>query len=110
MTMVAPCRAREAISSPSGTGVRPAMRVMITVWLTPGRVYSAPRAAAAPQKEDTPGVTSQGMPRRSRASICSRTAPYRQGSPVWRRTVSCPAASARSTASSTCSSVMRALS
>ena len=34
--------------SPSGTGVRPAIRVIITVWLTPGRVYSAPSAAAAP--------------------------------------------------------------
>ena len=42
--------------SRSGTGVRPAMRVMMTVWLTPGRVYSASAAAAAPQKLDTPGV------------------------------------------------------
>ena len=30
----------------SGTGVRPAALVMITVWLTPGRVYSACKAAA----------------------------------------------------------------
>ena len=73
--MVHPCRAREAMDSSSGTGVRPAMRVMMTLWLTPGRVYSTPAAAAAPQKEDTPGVTSQGMPRRSSWSICSRTAP-----------------------------------
>ena len=73
--MVHPWAARAAMDSPSGTGVRPAMRVRMTLWLTPGRVYSAPRAAAAPQKEDTPGVTSQGMPRASRASICSRTAP-----------------------------------
>ena len=55
--MVAPWAAREAMSSPSGTGVRPAIRVMMTDWLTPGRVYSSPAAAAAPQKEDTPGVT-----------------------------------------------------
>ena len=73
--MVAPWAAREAMSSPSGTGVRPAIRVMMTDWLTPGRVYSSPAAAAAPQKEDTPGVTSQGMSRASRASICSRMAP-----------------------------------
>ena len=39
--MVAPWAAREAMFSLSGTGVRPAMRVMMTVWLTPGRVYSA---------------------------------------------------------------------
>ena len=34
------------------------MRVMMTVWLTPGSVYSAFSAAAAPQKLDTPGVSS----------------------------------------------------
>ena len=56
MTIVAPCEARDAMPSRSGTGVRPAMRVMMTVWLTPGRVYSASAAAAAPQKLDTPGV------------------------------------------------------
>ena len=61
--------------SPSGTGVRPAMRVMMTLWLTPGSVNSAPSAAAAPQKLDTPGVSSQAMPSLSRASICSRMAP-----------------------------------
>ncbi len=31
ITMVAPCSAKEAIFSRSGTGVRPAIRVMITV-------------------------------------------------------------------------------
>ena len=85
------------------------MRVMMTLWLTPGRVYSTPAAAAAPQKEDTPGVTSQGMPRRSSWSICSRTAPYRQGSPVWRRTVFPPDRSVCSSTSSTCSRVIWAL-
>ena len=40
------------------TGVRPSIRVMMTVWLTLGRVYSAQSAAAAPQKLDTPGVSS----------------------------------------------------
>ena len=35
-----------------------AIRVMMTVWLTPGSVYSAFSAAAAPQKLDTPGVSS----------------------------------------------------
>ena len=34
------------------------IRVMMTVWLSLGRVYSAQSAAAAPQKLDTPGVSS----------------------------------------------------
>ena len=58
ITIVAPCAASEASRSPSGTGVRPSIRVMITVWLTPGSVYSAFSAAAAPQKLETPGVSS----------------------------------------------------
>ena len=49
--MVAWWAASFAISSFSGTGVRPAMRVMMTVWETSGRVYSAFKAAAAAQKE-----------------------------------------------------------
>ena len=56
--MVQPWLASLRSSSPSGTGVRPAMRVMMTLWETPGRVYSASSAAAAPEKADTPGVTS----------------------------------------------------
>ena len=55
--MVAPWAARLASFSLSGTGVRPSIRVMITVWLMVGRVYSA-FSAAAPQKLDTPGVSS----------------------------------------------------
>ena len=58
MTIVAPWEARRANVSRSGTGVRPSIRVMMTVWLTVGRVYSAHRAAAAPQKLETPGVSS----------------------------------------------------
>ena len=58
MTIVAPWAARLASLSRSGTGVRPSMRVMMTVWLTMGRVYSAFSAAAAPQKLETPGVSS----------------------------------------------------
>ena len=58
MAMLAPWLAMAASCSRSGTGVRPASRVMIRLWLTPGRVYSAPRAAAAPQKLETPGVSS----------------------------------------------------
>ena len=42
----------------SGTGVRPEIRVSITVCETSGKVYSAFRAAAAPQNELTPGHTS----------------------------------------------------
>ena len=57
-TMVQPWEAILRSSSPSGTGVRPAMRVMITDCDTSGSVYSAQRAAAAPEKEDTPGATS----------------------------------------------------
>ena len=57
-TIVQPWEASLRSLSPSGTGVRPAMRVMITDCDTSGRVYSALRAAAAPEKEDTPGVTS----------------------------------------------------
>lgn len=57
-TIVAPWAASAAMPSRSGTGVRPAMRVMMTVWLTPGKVYSAQAAAAAPQKLETPGVSS----------------------------------------------------
>lgn len=58
MTIVAPWEARWASVSRSGTGVRPSIRVMMTVWLTVGRVYSAFSAAAAPQKLETPGVSS----------------------------------------------------
>ena len=50
--MVQPWLAIFRSASPSGTGVRPAIRVMMTLWLTSGRLYSAGRAAAAPQKED----------------------------------------------------------
>lgn len=46
------------MDSRSGTAVRPAVRVMMTLWLTPGRVYSARREAAAPQNALTPGQTS----------------------------------------------------
>ena len=57
-TMVEPWAARLRMDSLSGTGVLPASRVMMTVWLTPGRVYSVFREEAAPQKELTPGQTS----------------------------------------------------
>ena len=56
--MAAPWAAREAMSCPAGTGVRPAMRVTITVWFTPGIVYSTCSAAAAPERLETPGATS----------------------------------------------------
>ena len=56
--MEQPWAAIKAMFSFSGTGVRPSMRVRIRDWLTPGRVYSAPRAAAAAQKLEMPGVTS----------------------------------------------------
>ena len=56
--MEAPWLAMDARLSASGTGVRPASRVMMTLWLTPGRVYYARKAAAAPQKLETPGTSS----------------------------------------------------
>ena len=86
------------------------MRVMMTVWLTPGSVYSARAAAAAAQKELTPGVTSYSMPSASSLSICSRIAPYIDGSPVCSRTVSTPLSSASRNFSTTSSSVIEALS
>ena len=57
-TMVAPWAAKARMDCFSGTGVRPGARVMMTVWLTSGRVYSVFREAAAPQKALTPGQTS----------------------------------------------------
>ena len=45
------------------------------LWLTPGSVNSAPSAAAAPNRLDTPGVTSYAIPRSVSASVCSRIAP-----------------------------------
>ena len=108
--MVAPCAASERTLSASGTGVRPAMRLIITVCDTPGSVYSARSAAAAALSELTPGTTRYSRPRASSASICSRIAPYMDGSPVCSRTTTLSGPSPRSNASSTCSSVMCALS
>ena len=56
--MLARCDASVRRFSCSGTGVLPAMRVMMSVWLTSAGVYSAGMAAAAPQNELTPGTTS----------------------------------------------------
>ena len=73
--LVALCAASAATDCPSGTGVLPGARVMITVWLTSGSVYSVFKEAAAPQKELTPGHTSYRIPSASSLSNCSRTAP-----------------------------------
>ena len=75
MTIVEPWAASDAMLSRSGTGVLPAILVMMTVWDTSGSVYSALSAAAAPQNELTPGHTSYEMPSLSRQSVCSRIAP-----------------------------------
>ena len=49
-----------------------------------GEGVLCPKAAAAPAEAGSPGQTAQGMPRASKASICSRMAPLRgKGSPVW---------------------------
>ena len=47
-----------AVLSFGGTGVLPAILVIITLWEISGRVYSKSRAEAAPQKELTPGQES----------------------------------------------------
>ena len=56
--MLARCAASADMRSFSGTGVRPAIRVMMTVCDWPGSVNSAGIAAADAQNELTPGVTS----------------------------------------------------
>jgi len=61
-----PGQIREGLRS--GTGVRPAARVRMTVWVTSGRVSSWPRAAAAAKAALTPGITRQGMFSLSRIS------------------------------------------
>jgi hypothetical protein len=63
------------MSSPSGIGVRLALRVRITDCETSGTVNSRPMAAAAAPNEETPGTISQGNPSSSQSSICSITAP-----------------------------------
>ncbi len=50
--MEAPWAARERMPSRAGTGVRPTMRLMMRVWLTPGSVSSAGLAAAAAQTHE----------------------------------------------------------
>ena len=84
--MEAPWAASARACCPSGTGVLPARRETISVWLTPGSVYSAPSAAEAANSELTPGTTSQSYPRCRSIAICSAIAPYRDGSPVCSRT------------------------
>ena len=107
-TIVQPCWAILAIFSPSGTGVRPSMRVMMTDCEMAGSVYSASSAAAAPENDETPGVTSWEMPSASSRSICSRIAPNSDGSPVCRRTVVLPSRSIWRIFAMTSSSVMEA--
>ena len=48
---------QENTDARSGTAVRPSSLVRITVWVTPGKVYSFRRLAAAARKELTPGTT-----------------------------------------------------
>lgn len=73
--MVAWCLARSGSLSRSGIGVRPSILVKMTVWLLPGRVYSALSAAAVAKADDTPGTTSYPIPSSSSLSICSLCAP-----------------------------------
>ena len=58
MHIVQSWAASEDSSSFSGTGVRPASRVIITLMLSPGIVYSVFSAAAAANALLTPGTTS----------------------------------------------------
>ena len=107
--MEAWCEAKLAMLSLGGTFVRPSMRVMMSDWEIPGSVYSMLSDAAAPKHALTPGQLSYGIKRVSSSSICSRTAPYMLGSPVCRRTVIFPSASAAFMTAMTSSSVIFAL-
>ena len=74
--MVAPCAANEAMVSPSGIGVRPpSRRVMTSDWLTSGTVISTSMRAAVALKAEMPGTVSTSMPRRRHRSRCSAVAP-----------------------------------
>ena len=108
-TRLARCAARLRRFSFSGTGVFPSALVRIKVCVTSGSVYSHASDAAAPNTALTPGHTSYAIPYSSSRSICSRIAPYTDGSPVCRRTVPLPAASASRITSTTASSVICAL-
>ena len=57
MQSVQPQAASFSSASPSGTGVRPASRVRIALWLRPGMVNSVFNAAAAANTLLTPGTT-----------------------------------------------------
>jgi hypothetical protein len=107
--ILARCTARLRRFSFSGTGVFPSALVRIKVCVTSGSVYSHASDAAAPNTALTPGHTSYAIPYSSSRSICSRIAPYTDGSPVCRRTVPLPAASASRITSTTASSVICAL-
>ena len=65
----------------------------------PGQgVLHAQRQPLPRRRRTPPGYVIGDAPLGPAASICSRTAPYRQGSPVWRRTVFPPAALGRAPA------------
>ena len=103
------CFASLPISSLSGTGVLPGILVIITDCDTAGTVYSHCTAAAAARKLLTPGHTSQAIPCFASSSICSRIAPYNEGSPVCRRTTFLPSFSALTITSITSSRFIYAL-
>ena len=80
------CAANACSDSPSGMGVRPSMRVKITVWVTSGSVKLSTAAAAEAIADDTPGTTAIGIPAASKGCTNSMSAPYKPGSPVCNRT------------------------
>ena len=59
-------KAQKEIEAKRETGVLPSIRVMTTLCDTSGSVYSRFSAAAAPQKELTPGQESYAIPSSSR--------------------------------------------
>ena len=85
---------RAKFSSVSVSGIaeaRPGVLVSTTDWASPGKVSSAPRAAAAAAKLGTPGVIVTGICSARRRRSCSPIADQTDRSPECRRATSWPA-------------------
>ena len=75
MHIVAWCFEKLAMLSPSGLGVLPSGRVIITLCEISGNVNSASRTLAVPNNELTPGMISYSMSCFFSSRICSPIAP-----------------------------------
>ncbi len=107
-TMDAPVSDSREMSSSSR--VSPAGLVTIRVSETPFRVYCVFSAAEAANSELTPGTTLTSTPCCFSSAICSTIEPYREGSPLWRRTTLFPALAAATMADTISSIFMPQLS